>query len=163
MSSSESEDDCYGNIAQKLKQIQSTIVKETVENPILNESDEVAKTSSTLSVNLETAVEIDTEDLNTTVNSTDNEEFSLDAIIARNSKVKPRGRGRGRGTKRKAASESEATETSERETRTTRRRTSNSTRGRVFSFCVNMTHIFAPTYTFFFVFMSSYCVNGYLD
>ena len=129
MSSSESEDDCYGNIAQKLKQIKSSIIKQTVENPIIKASDEIAKTSETLSTNLDFSPEITTEDLNTTVNSTDNEEFSLDAIIARNSKAKPRGRGRGRGTKRKVSSE--AAEPAERETRVTRRRTSNSTRGTV--------------------------------
>ncbi|KAJ8707008.1 hypothetical protein PYW08_011142 [Mythimna loreyi] len=131
MSSSDSEDDCYGNIAQKLQRIKSSIVKEKVENVVLSDHTEVAKTREILSNNVEDTPEIIVEDLNTTVNSTDNDEYSLDAIIAKNSKVKPRGRGRGRGNKRKSTSEtSEHSGPSERETRATRRRTSNSTRGR---------------------------------
>lgn len=104
------------------------MVKENVDPVVLNDSTEVVKTSETLSSYVENTPEIVAEDLNTTVNSTDNDEFSLDAIIANNTKAKARGRGRGRGSKRKAASET--FEPAERGTRSTRRRTSNSTRGR---------------------------------
>uniref|UniRef100_A0A2A4JNZ8 Rad60/SUMO-like domain-containing protein n=1 Tax=Heliothis virescens TaxID=7102 RepID=A0A2A4JNZ8_HELVI len=132
MSSSDSEDDCYGNIAQKLQSIKNNYVKERVESVVTTDTTEVAQSCSTLSKPEEIASVIVDEDLNSTVNSTDNDEYTLDAIIANNSKAKPK---RGRGGKRKASSATcgsskRTTRTSARAASSASQSTSNSNEGR---------------------------------
>ncbi|XP_047040727.1 dentin sialophosphoprotein-like [Helicoverpa zea] len=86
MSSSDSDYDIYGNIAQKLQAIKNSLLKEKVESAVTSDRTDVGPSSSTLPT-----VTVD-EELNSTVNSTDN-----------NTKAKPR---RGRGGRRKASSNS---------------------------------------------------------
>ncbi|CAH0599827.1 unnamed protein product [Chrysodeixis includens] len=94
MSSSDSDDDCYGNIAQKLQKIKNKFeAKDSKDDEVVLDDtweDENTKTKSNVDGN---------SSLNLTVNSTDNEEYSLDAIIANNNKRKS---GRGRPKKRKS-------------------------------------------------------------
>lgn len=125
MSSSDSDDDCYGNVAQQLEKLKKTFVKEKLESYKLDDSLELGESSKELPRNEENTAVVITDDCNVTVNSTDNDEFSLDAIIARNSKAKPK---RGRGAKRKISDASPGSST--REPPPGRRKTRNSRRGR---------------------------------
>lgn len=132
MSSSDSEDDCYGNIAQKLQLIKNNFIKESVETAVANKTTDIGPSTSTLPKSAELATVIVEEDLNSTVNSRDNDEYTLDAIIARNTKAKPK---RGRGGKRKASNDScgsskRTTRTSERARRSASQSTSNSNEDR---------------------------------
>ncbi|CAH0698076.1 unnamed protein product [Spodoptera exigua] len=125
MSSSDSDDDCYGNVAQQLEKLKKTFAKDNLESYKLDDSLELGESSKDLPKNEEntSAVTI-VEDCNVTVNSTDNDEFTLDAIIARNSKPKPK---RGRGAKRKHSDVSAGSST--QEPAPGRRKTRNSQRG----------------------------------
>ncbi|CAB3236326.1 unnamed protein product [Arctia plantaginis] len=109
MSSSDSED-CYGNIAQKLQSLKNQYVEEKIPSVDLVDF-ENSDLKSTAEINTGT---IDVEEFNTTLNSTDNEEWTLDAIIAKNTTAK-------RGRKRKTAVSSETIVPSK-----TRRKTANS-------------------------------------
>ncbi|CAH1643037.1 unnamed protein product [Spodoptera littoralis] len=124
MSSSDSDDDCYGNVAQQLEKLKKTFVKEKLESYKLDDSLEVGESSKELPKNEENTSIPVVEDCNVTVNSTDNDEFTLDAIIARNSKTKPK---RGRGGKRKSSDASACSST--QEPPPGRRKTRNSRRG----------------------------------
>ncbi|XP_047040576.1 serine/arginine repetitive matrix protein 2-like isoform X2 [Helicoverpa zea] len=169
MSSSDSDDDCYGNIAQKLQSIKNSFIKERDETDVTSNRTDIGPSSSTLptvpvdeelnstvnstdnntkakprrgrggrrkassnscgssngtdvgpSSSILPTVTVD-EELNSTVNSTDSDEYTLDAIIANNTKAKPR---RGRGGRRRASSNSCGS--SNRTTRTVRARWSAS-------------------------------------
>lgn len=109
MSSSDS-DDCYGNIGQKLQSLKNQYAEKTLPTIDLVE-DENSDSKTLADVKI---VTIATEEFNTTLNSIDNEEWTLDAIIAKNTKGK-------RGRKRKMDVSSETTVA-----RKTRRNTANS-------------------------------------
>lgn len=94
MSSSDSEDDCYGNIAQKLQKIKNKFEEKD------KKEDEIVLVDTWEVENTATKSNLDhNSTLNLTVTSTDNEEYTLDAIIADHSKRKS---GRGRPRKRKS-------------------------------------------------------------
>nr|XP_021194526.2 uncharacterized protein LOC110379255 isoform X1 [Helicoverpa armigera] len=167
MSSSDSDYDIYGNIAQKLEEIKNSLLK--AETAVTSNRTDIGPSSSTLptvtvdeelnspvnstdnntkakprrgrgdrrkassnscgssnrrdvgpSSSTIPTVTVD-EELNSPVNSTDSDEYTLDAIIANNTKAKPR---RGRGGRRIASSNSCGS--SNRTTRTVRARRSAS-------------------------------------
>ncbi|XP_075988516.1 DNA repair protein Rad60 [Anticarsia gemmatalis] len=117
MSSSDSDDDCYGNVAQKLQALKNKFEAEKVVEEVKTETKVETNIDALSKDDVNPAVTV-LDDLNTTVNSTDNEELTLDAIIAKNSKPK-------RGKKRKSA-EDTFEPVYERETRSARRTTANS-------------------------------------
>lgn len=94
MSSSDSDDDCYGNIALKLQRIKNKFEDKDkkADVVILDDAWDVENTATKCNVEGNSS-------LNLTVTSTDNEEYTLDAIIANNSKRKSN---RGRPRKRKS-------------------------------------------------------------
>lgn len=96
--SSDSEDDCYGNIAQKLNSIKSKYTEDKIKTTNILGDSSTNAVSSISSQNAEKPVVIDlvnastgpTGDCNSTFNSLDGDDNILDQIIASNAKKKGR-------------------------------------------------------------------------